>query len=140
MTRFHITLRLLLCLSLAVNGTSYAAAGVRMQLEHAAVAVAAAAVEAPCHGHETGNAVAAPADQASAGDHSAQAAAMDATHGVPDCCKTSQCAFACAQQAQAAATMEFSGSAVIEHVLVVGTLTAAHPAPPLPHLIRPPIG
>jgi hypothetical protein len=131
-----ILLRLLLSLSLILNGSGYAAAAVKMPMEHAASVAAA---------HEKARAEEAPpcpehTDVTPADDHGAVLESVTHEHDRPECCKSAKCAGACFQHAPAAIVAQCMGPAAIEHSDAIRQIKAAHATPALPHRIRPPIG
>ena len=137
-----ILLRLLLCVALVFNGAASAMASVQMMLMHAdrhetastsVAPMASAESEMPCH-HDGQ-----PAHSQDAAD--AATATKDKQPGqTPDCCKSSTCTCACVHQAAAMVPMmPFQGAALL-HVGSVRSMALGHATPPLPHLIRPPIG
>lgn len=137
-----ILLRLLLCVALVFNGAASAMASVQMMQMHAdgheaastpVAPMASAESEMPCH-H----------DGQPAHSQDAAAAATPSKdqqpHQTPDCCKSSTCTCACVHQAAAMVPMLVFQGATLLHVGSVRSMTLGHPAPALPHLIRPPIG
>lgn len=125
-------LRLLLCLSLMLNGWGYAFASTQMQASHMATAQQPAAP--PCHSMEQGGL---------ASMHAAQEAsphAAPAKHGSPDCCEASLCACDCLQHASLAMPEALAGVSAELHVAHASRIAAGHSAPALADLIRPPIG
>ena len=138
-----ILLRLLLCIALVFNGAASAMASVQMMQMHAdgqgtasvpvPTMVAGAEPAMPCH-HD---------GQASHSQDAAAAATPSKDqqpHQTPDCCKSSTCTCACVHQAAAMVPMLVFQGATLLHVGSVRSMTVGHPAPALPHLIRPPIG
>lgn len=137
-----ILLRVLLSISLVLNGAAGAAAAVHVQMPHDdGQAVAALAAESPgsssgempCHQQAT-----------ETGDKAPLAAAdpepAESKHSAPDCCKSSSCNCACVQAAQAPLAFVFVHALLVDHSHSVSPLLPGHPSPALPHLIRPPIG
>jgi hypothetical protein len=137
-----ILLRLLLCIALVFNGAASAMASVQMMQMHAdgqgtasipVPTMADAEPAMPCH-HD---------GQASHSQDAADAATPSKDkqpHQAPDCCKSSTCTCACVHQAAAMVPMmAFQGAALL-HAGSVRSMALGHPAPALPHLIRPPIG
>ncbi|MGH8060403.1 MAG: CopL family metal-binding regulatory protein [Pseudoxanthomonas sp.] len=136
-------LRVVLSVTLVLNGASGAAAAVRMPMSHAmghteAVLVVkespdvSAATDMPCH--QTNGAVS-----------EASVAVVDPTpakskHLAPDCCKSSSCNCVCVQAAQAPPASAFVTTLLADHSQSVRPLLLGHPSPALPHLNRPPIG
>ena len=137
-----ILLRLLLCIALVFNGAASAMASVQMMQMHAdgqgtasvtVPTMADAKPAMPCH-HD---------GQASYSQDAAAAATPSKDqqpHQTPDCCKSSTCTCACVHQAAAMVPMLVFQGATLLHVGSVRSMTLGHPAPALPHLIRPPIG
>ena len=137
-----ILLRLLLCVALVFNGAASAMASVQMMQMHAdgqgtasipVPTMADAEPAMPCH-HD---------GQASHSQDAAAAATPSKDqqpHQTPDCCKSSTCTCACVHQAAAMVPMLVFQGATLLHVGSVRSMTLGHPAPALPHLIRPPIG
>ena len=137
-----ILLRLLLCIALVFNGAASAMASVQMMQMHAdgqgtasipVPTMADAEPAMPCH-HD---------GQASHSQDAAAAATPSKDqqpHQTPDCCKSSTCTCACVHQAAAMVPMLVFQGATLLHVGSVRSMTLGHPAPALPHLIRPPIG
>lgn len=120
MFRAGILLRLLLAVSLVLNGIGGALAGVSMSIEAHAVAPDASD-HAGCH------------------EPAAEPAAEPETGDAGDCCDSGPCSCACAQLPQLAATELLLMPLVVVHAAAVGTRLSERPAPALPHLIRPPI-
>lgn len=140
-----ILLRVLLSISLILNGSGYAMAATHMQMGHGGAAASVAepeapdsvsAAEAPCQQHHSG--ASGPVAQLS--DTTSDTAAVKSEHPSPDCCKSGACRCACVHQAQVAIPADSLDGAVIEHAGVMHPLKPGHAAPALPHLIRPPIG
>ena len=137
-----ILLRLLLCIALVFNGAASAMASVQLMQMHAdgqgtasipVPTMADAEPAMPCH-HD---------GQASHSQDAAAAATPSKDqqpHQTPDCCKSSTCTCACVHQAAAMVPMLVFQGATLLHVGSVRSMTLGHPAPALPHLIRPPIG
>lgn len=138
-----ILLRLLLCVTLILNGISGATAAVRMAAGHAehaeqpmaAVPDAGMAAQAmACHGNDA--ATTAMADMA----HSVDPVQAPATPAEPEqCCDSSACQCACVHQSAATIVASFLVAPLPPAVGTAGTLDVSHRAPALPHLIRPPI-
>ena len=137
-----ILLRLLLCVALVFNGAASAMASVQLMQMHAdgqgtasipVPTMADAEPAMPCHHN----------GQASHSQDAADAAMPSKDkqpHQAPDCCKSSTCTCACVHQAAAMVPMLVFQGATLLHVGSVRSMTLGHPAPALPHLIRPPIG
>ena len=137
-----ILLRVLLCVALVVNGATPAMASAQMVQMHAAHlsdsrAVSRAAqvgnVEpsASCHDQV---AQAQPQHAGEASDH------QQPDQSVPGCCKSSACPCACVHHAAAMMPLVAFHGASIAQGNSVRPMALSHPAPALPHLIRPPIG
>jgi len=135
-------LRLILCVSLVLNGATGAAAAVRMHMPHDDGQTVAASTaeshkpsseEMPCHQQAGENGDKAPL---AAVDHGASRS----KHSVPDCCKSSSCNCACVQAAHAPLGSMFIHALLLNQSHGVSPLSPGHPSPALPHLIRPPIG
>lgn len=124
-----ILLRVLLSLGLILNGSGYAAAAAKVQMERPApVADASQARNAsPCPEH--------------AGVSAAEGDEAEATHDdhTPECCRSAKCAGACLQHAPAAIVAPWIGPATVAHSDAVREMKAAHAPPTLPRRIRPPI-
>ena len=120
-----IPLRVLLCISLVLNGSGPATASVQMQMAHA---------KPSCH------------EQPDAGTSAAAAELPDATPDptpskppLPDCCKSGACSGACMQSSQGVIPLQALPRTMRTHVDSLGRQKPEHAAPALPHLIRPPI-
>ena len=143
-----ILLRLLLCLTLVLNGIGSASAAVGMATAHlhgpgiAATATPnrgpeSPATSAPCHGDE-------PATQAAQAhgyhDNAARTAALDLTSSTDQpCCDAASCQCVCAQTCAGMAIAGAPLHALLRAVSSGHALSLGHQAPALPHLIRPPI-
>jgi hypothetical protein len=147
MVSWSTLLRVLLSLSLVLNGATGAAAAVRMQV-HAGMPEPArttsVADSAPdmrmshegssCH-HSDG-----ASDSIGTGLQSVtDPASGKSKHPAPDCCKSSACRCACAHAAQAALPSLSLAGLAPDHDRSVRPLALAHAEPAIPHLIRPPI-
>jgi hypothetical protein len=135
-------LRLLLCMTLVLNGSGYAVAATQMQLLQVARAEQAnrLATEvvhdapAPCHS-QVGQKEPAPAmshDAVKSGSSASQ-------HGSPDDCQT-LCSCDCLQHASLAMTELVPPTAERLNTPSTRRIPAGHAAPVLANLIRPPIG
>ncbi|MBS1939640.1 MAG: CopL family metal-binding regulatory protein [Bacteroidetes bacterium] len=140
MRPWSILLRVLLSLTLVLNGAMSAMAATSMQMNHATTHVPIKAVaqqDTSCHQHHQARVAA--SDSASSGK--SLPAPEKSKHPAPDCCKFGTCACACTHLAQATfPTFDIGASAFDGHSSSGRWLTSAHTAPALPHLIRPPIG
>lgn len=133
MPLWSIVLRLLLSLSLVLNGGGWAMASQHLRADAGAVGVArsSAAVmsHGVCHDHL------ATAGHATSGGHDHDRA----KHSSSDCCKSGGCSCACVY-----APATFVTAALHEvppgHIPAASRLTPGHASPALPHLMRPPIG
>jgi len=140
-----VLLRVVLSLSLALNGTTAAAAGARMQMSHAdmqqptgsaSVADMPISDAMPCHHHDAGVSDSGGMEHQIATDP----APAKSKHPPPDCCKPGMCQCACVYSVQATLPALTTAGLVTEHSLSARPLTLAHAEPAIPHLIRPPIG
>lgn len=136
-----ILLRVLLCLALVLNGATPAMASAKMVQMHAAHLSDSRAVTRATQ-------VASVEPSASCHDQVVQAqpqhAAEVANHQQPDqsdqgCCKSSACTCACVHHAAAMVPLVVFHGASIAQGNSVRPMALSHPAPALPHLIRPPI-
>lgn len=138
--------RLLLIASLILNGSGYAlAADVGMAMQSHAHAsmdkdVGKSAKTPPCHeAMSEGDLAQAPMDNESTGPGNVPAGKVPAAED-PDCCKAGSCPHACHQQlAQAANTVVYVSAAMVRSLDSTRPFPAAHDAPALHRLIRPPI-
>ncbi len=145
MSVWSILLRVLLAVSLILNGSGYAVASAHMQMDHAALASTTtqpivhpvATAEPPCAEHHQGGSMASKIPSA---DAATDAASVKSGDPSPDCCKTGACRGACVHSGPVAVpTMAFR-PVVIEHANSVSPMISGHASPAIPHLIRPPIG
>lgn len=142
---FSILLRVLLIISLVLNGSGYAVASTHMQMGHMDMAVSTpqsatdrvVTAEPPCPQDQHNGASTSAAQRP---DTAPNPAPGKSKHPAPDCCKFGACSCACVHQAQAAVPAYTLRYAVIEHAGGVRPMKLGHVAPTLPHLIRPPIG
>jgi hypothetical protein len=132
-----ILLRLLLCVALVFNGAGAAMASVQMMQMHVdgqaiasvpAKSMAEAEVAMPCHHH------------GQASHENGVHAPSKGGHPAPDCCKSNTCTCACANQVAIVVPVIVFHGAMAPHAGNVRPMALGHPAPALPHLIRPPIG
>jgi hypothetical protein len=142
MSVWSILLRVLLSLSLALNGVSAAAAAVHMPLMLKTATQAAstgmqdvAGPGMPCHGHHGASKEIAQGVAPAAAPDPAPVKSPS-----PDCCKSGLCRCACVHGVQATLVADVSTPAILEHDRSVRPLLLGHAAPAAPHLIRPPIG
>jgi len=142
MSPLHILLRFVLCISLILNGSGVAVAATQMQMGDSHLTRQAmppvAAMPGACH-EMPGMEAPAPQHHVAAVDNGTPGSASLA--GSPlDCSDSSGCDCSCAQQAQFAPTAATIGGAMGGDSTAVRPMKAGHPAPAMPHLIRPPIG
>ena len=127
--------RLLIAVSLVLNGVGTAFASVQMlQGGEGHAEQAADTVMPPCHEGQ--------APEASTGhsDMAEEAGDRKATNPHADCCQPGACTCPCASHAAAALVGIAPAAACIEHAISVRSMALGHASPALPHLIRPPIG
>jgi hypothetical protein len=137
MSLWSFLLRVLLSLSLILNGVATAAAvththagpGNIQPVISTPVKVSQAAEVTPCHQHQL-------AESAATNDQPSPPA-EPASKSSFDCCKSNTCGCACTQATLPGLNL---AAPVLDHSRSVRRLTLAHAAPALPHLIRPPIG
>lgn len=137
-----LLLRVLLSLSLILNGSGYAFASGHLQMQSAASTMAEGGVaqdssqsQAPCH-DEGGIATALPATT----DTQPADSPHDPGHRGADCCQSGSCRCICAHGSVAVVPPLRGNPGAPMHAAMVQPLLAGYPAPVLPHLIRPPIG
>jgi hypothetical protein len=137
MSMRSILLRVLLSLTLALNGASAAAMMTSVHAAHPTMvaSVATSGHAMPCHGHSHVSA-------AEMRVHHAMADAASATtrHSIPDCCKHGACSCDCTLVAQVVFSEVYVPLLMLDRSRSAGRLSVSHGAPALPHLIRPPIG
>jgi hypothetical protein len=126
-----ILLRLLLSLTLVLNGVSTAFASVGMEgMSHTTQATSAhQAHKSPCEGHGAPMAM---------HDGSHEGGGKHPPTG--DCCTSPACVCNCVSPVAVALFDLAWRPAHIPHVAETALIIARHQAPALPHLIRPPIG
>ncbi|MDI9239809.1 CopL family metal-binding regulatory protein [Lysobacter sp. LF1] len=127
-----LVLRLLLCLTLVLNGSGYAIAATQMALAHGMSSSMHHAAQ-PCHGSGQIPATGESVDVAGCTAHSATPAAP------ADCCESPSCSCDCLQHASAATSMAVVVAGVPMHAGIAREMHAAHVPPLLPNLFRPPI-
>ena len=136
-------LRLLLCMTLVLNGSGYAVAATQMQLthmataeqEHRLVTMAEHDAPVPCHSKEPAGKESAPAMSPDA-VHSGASASQ---HGSPDNCQA-VCSCDCLQHASLAMMDLMPPASERLNAPSTRRIPAGHAAPALANLIRPPIG
>jgi hypothetical protein len=137
-----ILLRLLMCVTLILNGSAAAMASVGMPLEHAhAMAMNPGSMSSVA---ESGHEASPPCHESMAVDtagHPSPAPAPEQTPdpGSPDCCTSGSCMCACAQHGFATSVAAFRVEVVSARSGPVHPLSTGHAEPAQPHLIRPPI-
>lgn len=130
MTPGGLLLRVVLMLSLLLNGLNAAMAGpMTLAMAHAASAEPAVP---PCHGD-------APAMPAHHDHAAADTAGTQAPHD-GDHCKIKDCLRSCAQQPSLTASVAWLPSPPPPALAPLGHTRAALPMPPLDRITRPPIG
>ncbi len=144
MSPFALLLRILISISLILDGTGTAVSATRMVVEHAATthsmpvrANVTAAAMRPCH-HQDSMAVAAGTTQAAMAE--VPSAGTKSSHRSKDCCRSGNCGCACLQGTPAAMVALTLPRAVLIDVAIASPIKPGHASPALPHLIRPPIG
>ena len=142
MRRLDLLLRLVLCVSLVLDGSSLATASAGVSTHHAPAALSAAALRTsddqglPCPDHAgmRGEPSQGPADLVTLDDDPKPAQSS------PDCCKAGTCVGTCLVQSAAAVSAFATPEAVIAHGASVRVLAACHTSR-IPHpAVRPPIG
>ncbi len=137
-----IMLRVLLCLALVLNGATPAMASAQMVQMHAAhlsdsravtpaTQVVSVEPSASCHDQVV---QAQPQHADEVADH------QQPDQSDPGCCKSNVCTCACVHHAAAMAPLVVFHGASIAQGNSVRPMALSHPAPALPHQIRPPIG
>lgn len=127
-----LLMRCLLCVTLVLNSAGAAAASVRL-LDTAHDAGMAAGIDGDAHATDCAS-------------HPVEAGAAGSTPGHddlspdPDCCKSASCTCACVHGCATAVSLPASTPVLIVHADILPATFRGHPAPDLPHLIRPPIG
>jgi hypothetical protein len=129
-----VLLRVLLSLSLLLNGSGYAAAAAQTQDESPSASTAHARPQvdesSPCPGHARAPAANPQVSEPDSAQHK---------HDKPACCKSAQCVGACLQHVPAAIVGAWIAPAAITHGDADRQSKSAHPAPALPDRNRPPI-
>ncbi|GAA5073311.1 CopL family metal-binding regulatory protein [Lysobacter panacisoli] len=138
MTLRAIALRLLLCLTLILNGSGYAVASTQMHLSHLASTAQpapVAVIKAPCH--ETAMEIAATAvDDGAMSDDCAGKANVSHSQ---DCCQSSHCNCECLQHVSTATAFIDMVASIPVRAEVAQTLNHDHVQPRLRSPLRPPI-
>lgn len=137
-------LRVLLIFILVLNGTGsvYASAGMELEAgqHHSPMASAGkeqAVSTSPCVDHHRAMATESETPER---ESPADAPQPDDQHGAPDCCDPSHCKCPCMHACAALPVLAVRMPAPLGNDVGVRRLSLGHPAPALPHLIRPPIG
>ncbi|WP_425482237.1 CopL family metal-binding regulatory protein [Cognatiluteimonas profundi] len=131
--------RVLLCISLILNGSVYAATSATMSLQQPgqpnAAQSDARADHPPCHGHQLTGVAKPMADQ------SVLPGSLPGKTGqpTPDCCHAGTCSSMCMHQAQVQMASNVFHAALGQVMAAVGHVKSRHAEPALPSLIRPPI-
>ena len=143
MRALPVLFRLILSAALVLNGVGSAAAAAQMQLNHAGAIAAAAhadhtlvserapAGEAPCHDGKAGSTPGLPDPAKHSGPPEL---------GGRDCCKTLSCDCGCLSSVTGVAIAALGDRLVVDDSAPAWPRRAGHRPPPLPQLIRPPIG
>lgn len=135
MSPLRLTICVLLCIALILNGSGLAVAATQMQVQHAGMK-SAQVDEAP----STMTAHAACADSSRIASHADTPQATDHPSG-KSCCEGSACDIACPTGLLVTLTTPAQQAwRVLPHVLAVRPALAEPPAPLLNNLYRPPIG
>ena len=146
MSFWSTMLRLILALSILLNGSGFAMAATQgsmsaMDMTHVSQRVAGqrtAQAELGCHRQHMAHTqvvAVATAQLADAGMPPAKA-----KHAPHDCCKSGLCDCACAYQAQTSHPALVFDHAMGRNRPLMHVMESGHAAPRLPHLMRPPIG
>jgi len=130
--------RMVLCISLILNGSALAATSMPMSpslahqpADRTAVGAGRSSLHAACH--EQAAVVVAAYEHTPSSPTPAKG-----KHATPDCCPAGNCACVCLPALPGTVVAGFDPMAV--HALGSGHGRARHDEPALPHLIRPPIG
>nr|WP_295379087.1 CopL family metal-binding regulatory protein [Pseudoxanthomonas sp.] len=131
MSLLSLLMRCLLCAALVLNGASAAAASVGMlETAHAS----GATEDANGNPHAT-DCARHPVAPTTGGASSVPDPSPD-----PDCCKAANCTCACVHGCATVVSTSTPTPVIILHAQRLPAPPVGHPAPVLPHLIRPPIG
>ena len=124
--------RVVLCISLILNGSALASTSmpVSLQLDRTAVGTERPSLHAACHEQ---------ADVAVATHAHAPSSPLPGKgkHATPECCPAGSCACACMPPLPGVAVAGFNPMAM--QAMRSGHVRVLHDEPALPHLIRPPI-
>lgn len=138
MTVRAILLRVILSVALVFNGAASAMASVEMAQMHAQTGVA--------HQHEQGMPMTSMSDAAPCHDEQPKVHSDDSHAGSPtkaehpDCCTSTSCTCACVSHVVAVVPVPALPGVATPNADLLLPVLINHVAPPLPHLIRPPIG
>jgi len=141
MSPLGVLLRVVLCISLLLNGAGAAVAATRMPMVHATTATTATPSRdtTPAYCHDAPGMGSLAAQHAiAASDNGTDTATSP--HGTPDCCKASRCDCSCVQHAQVAITAMRMDVSAMGRRAGVRPMTTGHTPPVQAQLIRPPIG
>jgi hypothetical protein len=135
-------LRVMLILILILNGVGdvYASAGMQLKTTQSHSLTSAnkqPAVTPPCPDHHGAMAV---EPQTTEREQPASPPLSGDQHGSPDCCDPSHCKCPCMHACAALPVLAVRMPVPLGNDVGVRRLSLGHPAPVLPHLIRPPIG
>lgn len=141
-----LLLRVLLCVTLILNGSGYAVASTAMEMghlsdahhpasapEHAAMRGGSASAGMPCHEEAAGS----PVPTIDTVGSTSPQPDPDGPAADPDCCTSSHCV--CVQQLAAAVPQAVVRPPVAVHAPDVRAVASARAAPLIPQPIRPPI-
>jgi hypothetical protein len=131
--RPRLSLLVMLCLTVAFNGTGIASAHALPGAEGVAPATHQGhsmpdMEEADCAGHETAQAT-----------NSAHAGESGEEHSGDNCCKAPSCGCGCVATSASVIPARTSIAAILVHGFVAPANIAGYVSPMLPHLVRPPI-
>lgn len=156
MTVRAILLRVILSVALVFNGAASAMASVEMAQMHAQTGVAHQHAQAGvahqhgqagvAHQHEQSMPMTPMSDAAPCHDEQPKVHADEAHAGSPtkaehpDCCTSTSCTCACVSHVVAVVPVPALAGVATPNADLLLPVLINHVAPPLPHLIRPPIG
>jgi hypothetical protein len=140
-TTLSLLVRLLLSVTLILNGSVGTMATAQMMMGHDWHMIDSGAVLDPDNDDTLSSAAHPCHPMPGAAANIPVVTATPSLHHASDCCASADCRDACAQHCAAAitGTVVVQG-AVIPRVALMLPLPAGHVSPALPHLIRPPIG
>lgn len=147
MTVRAILLRVILSVALVFNGAASAMTSVEMAQMHAQTGVAHQHAQAGvAHPHEQSEPKTSMSDAAPCHDEQPKVHADDSHAGSPtkaehpDCCTSTSCTCACVSHVVAVVPVPALAGVATPNADLLLPVLINHVAPPLPHLIRPPIG